>query len=241
MKSFVRPALAALALCAASLGARADDVAIRKNLTERMPNFPKIDEIRKTPLPGVYELRLGTDILYTDETGNYLIQGEFFDTKNRVNITQARIDQLTAIDFAKLPMKDAIAIKQGSGARKMAVFVDPNCGYCKQFERDLAALKDVTVYTFLYPILGPDSLAKSRDIWCAKDPSKTWRDWMLDGKTPPKVMAQCDADVLERNTALGRKHRVQGTPAAVFPDGVRLPGVVPLDKLEKQLAASAKG
>jgi thiol:disulfide interchange protein DsbC len=241
MKLFARPSLAALAFSLATLGAHADDAAIRKNLAERMPNFPKIDEIRKTPLPGVYELRLGTDILYTDEEGNYLIQGEFFDTKNRVNITQARIDKLTAIDFSKLPMKDAIAIKQGSGARKMAVFVDPNCGYCKRFERDVAALKDVTVYTFLYPILGADSQAKARDIWCAKEPANAWRDWMLDGKTPPKVMAQCDSAALERNTALGQKHRVQGTPATVFPDGVRLPGAVPLDKLEKQLAASAKG
>ena len=130
MKSFVMPALAALALCSVTVVARADDAAIRKNLAERMPNFPKVDEIRKTTIPGVYELRVGTDILYTDETGNYLIQGEFFDTKNRVNITQARIDQLSAIDFSKLPMNDAIAIKQGSGTRKMAVFVDPNCGYC---------------------------------------------------------------------------------------------------------------
>jgi thiol:disulfide interchange protein DsbC len=123
----------------------------------------------------------------------------------------------------------------------MAVFVDPNCGYCKRFERDVAALKDVTVYTFLYPILGPDSVSKSRDIWCAKDQTKAWRDWMLSGSVPPSVGdAKCDSTVLARNTELGRKHRVQGTPAAVFEDGTRAPGAVPAAELERQLVAASK-
>ena len=142
---------------------------IRKNLAERLPNLPKIDEISKTPVPGLYEVRIGTEIVYTDEQGNYLIQGSLIDTKTRTDLTEARVAKLTAIDFDTLPMKDAVVIKQGSGARKVAIFADPNCGYCKRFERELASVKDVTIYTFLYPILGPDSNAKSRDIWCAKD------------------------------------------------------------------------
>jgi thiol:disulfide interchange protein DsbC len=220
---------------------QANEAAIRKNLAERMPNIPKIDEIQKTPVAGLWEVRIGTDILYTDAEGQYIIQGDVFDTKARQNLTQTRIDKLTAFDFPTLPLKDAIAFKQGSGARKLVVFGDPNCGYCKRFERDVASLKDVTVYTFLYPILGPDSDAKSRDIWCAKDRGKAWRDWMLEGKTPPKAEANCDVAAITRNVALGKKHRVQGTPAAVLEDGARLPGAVPLEQLERRVAAASKG
>jgi thiol:disulfide interchange protein DsbC len=133
-----------------------------------------------------------------------------------------------------------VVIKQGSGTRKLAVFVDPNCGYCKRFEKDLATIKDVTVYAFLYPILGPDSDAKAKAIWCAKDPAKTWREWMLNGATPPRSMGDCDAGALERNVAFGKKHRVQGTPALVFEDGTRVPGAVSAAEVEKQLAESAR-
>jgi thiol:disulfide interchange protein DsbC len=120
------------------------------------------------------------------------------------------------------------------------VFGDPNCGYCKRFERDLAKLQDVTIYTFLYPILGPDSNAKSKDIWCAQDSAKTWRAWMVDGVTPPKSMGKCDTAALERNVEFGKKHRVQGTPAVVFEDGTRVPGAIPLESLEKNLATAAR-
>ncbi|HEY6135498.1 MAG TPA: DsbC family protein [Rubrivivax sp.] len=233
-------ALTAVGLLFAAGAACADEAAIRKNLAERLPSLPKIDEVSKTPIPGIWELRLGTDLLYTDEQGNHLIQGEVIDARTRSNLTEARIAKLTAIDFAKLPLKDAISFKQGNGARKMAVFVDPNCGYCKRFERDVAGLKDVTVYAFLYPILGPDSVAKSRDIWCAKDPGKAWRDWMLGGNAPAAGDAKCDSSALARNTDLGRKHRVQGTPAAVFEDGSRAPGAIPAAELEKLLTAASK-
>ena len=220
--------------------AAAQEAVIRKNLAERLPNFPKIDEISKTPIPGLYEIRIGTDILYTDEQGNHVIQGSLIDTRTRTNLTESRIDKLTAVDFGALPLKDAISFKQGSGQRKLAVFVDPNCGYCKRFERDLAQLKDVTIYAFLYPILGPDSTVKSRDIWCAKDAAKTWRAWMLDGVTPPKVMAACDTAALDRNVEFGRKYRVNGTPAVFFEDGTRRPGAMPAEQVEKLLGAARK-
>ena len=218
----------------------AQEAVIRKNLAERLPNLPKIDEISKTPIPGLYEVRLGQDIVYTDEQGNHLIQGNLIDTRTRTDLTEARINKLTAIDFDSLPLKDAIAIKQGNGTRRLAVFGDPNCGYCKRIERDLAKLQDVTIYTFLYPILGPDSAAKSKDIWCAADSGKVWRAWMVDGSAPPRSMGKCDTAALERNVALGKKHRVQGTPAAVFEDGTRAPGAIPLEALEKNLAAAAR-
>jgi len=232
--------MVAVALAASALTARADEAAIRKNLAERLPNFPPIDEVSKTPIPGLYELRVGTDLLYTDEQGQYVIQGSVIDTKTRTNLTEARIAKLTQIDFASLPLKDAILIKQGSGARKMVVFGDPNCGYCKKLERDLVALKDVSIYTFLYPILGPDSNVKARDIWCAREPAKVWRNWMVDGATPAKAMGSCDTSALDRNVALGNRHRVTGTPAVVFEDGSRAPGAIPAEQLESRLLAAAK-
>jgi len=232
----------ALILGAAALlqPAWADDAAIRKNIAERLPGFPSIDEISKTGMPGLYELRVGSDLYYTDEQGDHLIEGQLLDTKARRNLTQERIAKLTAIEFSTLPLKDAVVWKQGSGARKLAVFADPNCGYCKRFERDIQQLKDVTVYTFLYPILGPDSIEKSRNIWCAKNSSKVWLDWMLAGTAPPRAMGKCDSAALQRNIELGRKHKVNGTPAVVFEDGHRVPGAMSLEQVEKQLVASRK-
>jgi thiol:disulfide interchange protein DsbC len=233
-----------LALAAAGLmlfgAAMAQEAVIRKNLAERLPSFPKIDEVNKTPIPGLYEVRIGNDVLYTDEQGNHIVQGQIIDTRTRANLTEERLEKLTAIDFDQLPLKDALVMKQGSGARRLVVFADPNCGYCKRFERDLVTLKDVTIYTFLYPILGPDSQVKSKDIWCAKDSAQVWRDWMVSSKTPPKAMGSCDSSVLERNVALGQKHRVNGTPALVFENGVRKPGALPAAQVEKLLVAASQ-
>ena len=227
-----------VALAALALPAQAQEAAIRKAIAERLPEFPKIDEVREAPLKGLYEIRVGSDIFYSDAAGNHLIEGHLIDTRTKTNLTEARIAKLTAIDFATLPLADAIVFKQGTGARKLVVFADPNCGYCKRFEKDLGSVKDVTVYTFLFPILGGDSPEKSRDIWCAKDSTKVWRDWMVNGTTPPRNVGQCDTAALARNTALGRRYKVTGTPALVFEDGKRVPGAMSPADVEKQLAAA---
>ncbi len=229
------------ALLALPLQAQAQEDVIRKNLAERLPNLPKIDEVRMSPLPGIWEVRVGTDILYSDADGRYVFTGSLLDTREKVNLTQQRVDKLTAVDFSKLPLKDAVVVRQGNGQRRMAVFADPNCGYCKRLERDLVALKDVTIYNFLFPILGPDSTAKSRAIWCAKDPAKAWRDWMVSNIAPADADPKCDVSALERNLALGRQYRVQGTPAIIFVDGTRAPGALPAAEIEKRLAAAGKG
>ena len=231
--------VAATAL-AAALPALADEAVIRKNLTERLQGLTKIDEVTKMPVPGLWEVRVGTDVYYTDDQGNYLIDGQIIDTRSKVNLTEVRVNKLTAIDFASLPLKDAVVIKQGSGARKLVVFGDPNCGYCKRLEKDLLAVKDVTIYTFLMPILGPDSTAKSRDIWCAKDQAKVWRDWMVDGMAIPKSMGKCDTAALERNLAMGQKYKINGTPAVVFEDGTRAPGALPAQQIEQRIQAAAR-
>jgi thiol:disulfide interchange protein DsbC len=239
--SRLKPLLAAAALlfCGTLL---AQEAAIRKNLAERLPQLPKIDEVVRTPVAGLYEVRYGgSEILYSDEKGEYiLVNGSLVDTRTRTDLTAARVDKLLAVDFDKLPLKDAIAIRQGGGSRRMAVFVDPNCGYCKRFERDLVALKDVTIYAFLIPILGPDSTVKARDIWCSKDASRTWRAWMIDGVTPPRSAGGCDAAALDRNLAFAHAQHINGTPAVFFEDGTRKPGAIPGELVEKLLAAAAR-
>ncbi len=233
------PAALALTLAVAAVSARADEATIRKNLAQRLPDLPRIDEVSRTPMAGLWEVRMGTEVLYTDADGSFLIDGTLIDTRSRANLTRERIDKLTAIAFDDLPLKDAMVIRQGDGSRRLAVFADPNCGYCKQLERDLLALPNVTIYTFVYPILGPDSQTKSRAIWCAKDAMKTWRAWMIDGTPPPRAMGDCDTKALERNAAFGRKYRISATPALVFEDGRRSAGALPAADLAKRLAEAS--
>lgn len=225
---------------ALSFNAAADEAVIRKNLAQRLPEFPKIDEVTKTPIAGIWEVRIGHEIVYTDADGSHILQGEVIDTKSKTNLTRQRIDKLTAIRFDELPLKDAMVIKQGNGSRRLVVFGDPNCGYCKRLEAELAALKDVTIYTLLYPVLGPDSDTKSQAIWCSKDAMKTWRDWMLDGVAPPRAMGQCDSAAIQRNVAFGRKYRINGTPALFFENGDRVPGALSGADLAKRLDEAKK-
>jgi thiol:disulfide interchange protein DsbC len=217
----------------------AQEAQIRKALAERLPKL-KVEEITRAPLPGLWEVRYdGTELLYSDDKGDFIIiNGAIIDTKTRTDLTEQRIEKLLALTWDKLPLKDALVFKQGNGSRKLAVFGDPNCGYCKRFERDIAGIKDVTIYTFVLPILGPDSTQKSRDIWCAKDAAKAWRDWMIEGDLPDRVMGPCDTKALERNAAFARANRITATPAVVFEDGTRKPGALPLAMVERMMAAA---
>ena len=226
-------ALGTLAMLAAPQ-AQAQEAAIRKNLGERVPGLQKIDEISRTPMNGLWEVRVGNEILYTDAEGNFLIHGSLIDAKQKRNLTEERVEKLSAIDFEQLPLKDAFTIVRGNGKRRMAVFEDPNCGYCKRFERDLQKVDNVTIHMFLYPILGGDSPDKSRNIWCAKDKGKAWLDMMV--RDQPATSATCDSTAIARNLEFGRKHRISGTPTMFFVDGSRVPGAVSAAQVEKQLA-----
>ena len=234
--------LTKIALIAATLlatfTATAQEATIRKNLGERIPQLQKIDEVSKSPMPGLFEIRVnGTEIFYTDAEGNFLVQGSLIDTRQRRNLTEERVDKLTAINFDSLPLKDAFTIVRGNGKRKLAVFEDPNCGYCKRFEKDLQKVDNVTIHMFLYPILGPDSVEKSKNIWCAKDKSKAWTDWMVRDQTP--AGANCDSAAITRNVELGRKYKITGTPTLVFTDGSRVPGAISTAQVEKYLSEVA--
>lgn len=227
---------AGLLVCSLA-SAFAQEAAIRKNLAERLPNLPKIEEVNKTPMNGLYEVRVSdNDIFYTDAEGNFLLHGNLLDTKNKRNLTEERTNKLSAIDFAALPLKDAFVQVRGNGKRQLAVFEDPNCGYCKRFERDLQKINDVTIYTFLIPILGPDSVEKSKNIWCSKEKNKAWLDWMVRDQSPAK--ASCDTAALERNLDFSRKHKITGTPTLFFADGSRVPGAISPAQIEKILAST---
>ncbi|MEN9887243.1 MAG: putative thiol:disulfide interchange protein DsbC precursor [Pseudomonadota bacterium] len=214
----------------------AQEDAIRKNLPTLLPKFPKIEEVRPTPMNGLYEVRVNeSEIFYTDAKGEFLVQGHLIDLKSKRNLTEERTEKLQAIPFDKLPLKDAFTIVRGKGERKLAVFEDPRCGYCKRFERDLQKIDNVTIHMFLYPILGPESVGMSKTIWCAKDKKKSFLDWMIRD-VPPVGAQNCDTSTLARNTEFGRKHKINGTPTLIFADGSRVPGAVPADQVEKMLA-----
>ncbi|MDP2015915.1 DsbC family protein [Hydrogenophaga sp.] len=222
------------ALTALSLSALAQEATIRKNLAERLPNLPSIDEVSKTPMPGIFEVRINqSDIFYTDAEGNYLIQGAMIDTRARANLTEQRLDKLTALAFKDLPLKDAFTLVRGNGKRKMAVFEDPNCGYCKRLHREFAKIDNVTVHVFLIPVLGDDSVDKARRIWCAKDKAKTYSDWMVNNQPP--ASATCDTAAIERNSRLASKHGIKGTPTMIFVNDTRVPGYITADRIESML------
>lgn len=230
--------LLAAALAMSGCIAQANEDTIRKNLSAVLPADIKLDEIRPGPVAGLWEVRIGNEIRYTDATGQFLIEGEILDLKNRRNLTQERITKLSEVAFSSLPLKDAIVWKKGDGKRRIAVFADPNCGYCKRFERTLNEASNVTVYTFPVAILGGDSPDKARAAWCAKDNTAAWRSWMLDGVMPPKPDAKCDASAVERNLALSRRLHINGTPAILFEDGGRVPGAISAQQLEQRLQAA---
>ncbi len=207
---------------------------IRKNAQARLGSVVK--KVQPSPIKGLYEVVIGNEVIYTDETADHVIMGEMFHTLTRENLTEATRNLLLQIDFDKdLPFEDAIKTVYGDGSRKIAVFSDPNCSFCKKLETNLKDLKDVTIYTFLYPVITPTSKEASANIWCAADNSTVWRDHMVDGKAVPTRDAKCDISVLDRNISLGRKLNVTGTPVVFFENGSRTPGAASLEYIERHM------
>jgi thiol:disulfide interchange protein DsbC len=232
-RKFLMAALALLALGGA-VAARADEAAIRKNLPARLSGFPQIDEVTPAVMPGLYEVRVGTDVFYSDADGNYLVEGSLIDTRTRKNLTEERVNKLTAVAFKDLPVKNAFTLVRGNGTRQIAMFEDPTGGYCKRFEQDLQNISDITVHLFLIPILGHDSAIKSSQIWCSKDKGKAWLDWMVRG-TAPMGSGDCDTGALKANLEFARKYRINSTPTLIFADGRRISGALPAQQVEQYL------
>lgn len=214
--------------------------AIRETLQKRFKDVEIVD-IKPSPLPGIYEVFTGDSIVYSDATGNYVFVGPLLDTRTRTNLTDERVNQRNAVAFDTLPLGQAIKVVKGNGKRRMVVFSDPDCPYCKQLERTLAGVNDTTVYVLLYPItsLHPDAANKSHAIWCSNDRVKTWLSWMRDQQAPKAVPAPCKEDPVASLQALGKKLRISSTPTLMFPSGKRLSGALPAEELEPLLNAPA--
>jgi thiol:disulfide interchange protein DsbC len=222
---------------AAAFGAQAvaDEADIRKAMEAKLG--AKVESVSKSGYMGLYEVYSDGQIFYTDEKVTAIVvAGQLIDGRTMKNVTDERMKKLTAIKFSELPLDRAIKQVRGDGKRVLATFEDPNCGYCKRLAKELQKLDNVTVYTFLYPILSEDSVRKSKQIWCSTDRARAWNDWMIDGKAPAG-RDDCDTSAVTRNQEFGRKLNISGTPTMFFVDGERVPGAMPLARIEQKLGA----
>ncbi len=208
---------------------------IKKSIGPKLGTGVVVDSVKKTPYSGLYEVQVGDDIFYTDEKMQYLFVGNVMDMNAHKNLTRIRQESLNTVKFANLPFELAFKQVKGDGKRVIAVFEDPNCGYCKKLRKALQSVDNITIYTFMYDILSDDSAVKSRNVWCAPDPAKAWNDWMVSGIVVPDAPKDCTTSPHEKIMALGSKLHINGTPAIFFPDGTRIPGFVDAAALEEKL------
>lgn len=198
----------------------------------------KVDSVSRTAMPGVVEVRIGTDLIYVDEKGQFaIVEGQMVNLKTGENLTAARLEEINRVDFAKLPKDLALKTVRGNGKRSLAVFEDPYCSFCRTYRKTLTELNNVTIYTYFYPTLRAESETISRNAWCAKNREEAWNDWMLFGKEPPKAAADCKF-AAAKLVELGRSLGVSGTPTTFLGDGRRLTGAISRDRLEQLFADS---
>lgn len=228
-------------LTALASHAMADEASVKKAVEAAYPKF-KVDSVTKTNYSGLYEVFMGGQILYTDEKMSFLIaEGHLVDPKTKKDITGERLEELTRVDFNSLPLDQAIKVVKGNGSRKMVIFSDVDCPFCKRLEqKELTNITDVTIYTFLYPLqqLHPDAEAKSRSIWCSSNRVKAWQDWILNSQLP-KSAGNCEVP-LEKVGELARNIGVNSTPTIIFANGRRMLGAQPYQEIEKALVAAKK-
>ena len=234
LKLLVAAAAVAAAVAMPALAEVSADT-VKAELRKKEPDVA-VETVRKVPYGNLYEVVAGGEIFYTDDKATYILAGTLIDLKTHENVTDARLRQLDAVKFDTLPFDSAIKIVRGNGSRKLAIFEDPNCGYCKRLERDLQGVSDITVYVFLYPILSADSVVKAKAIWCSPNPGKAWIDTMVRDTAPAKE-GSCPTP-LDKNLALGREKHIRGTPTIFFEDGERVPGAITMAQLAKKFAAA---
>jgi thiol:disulfide interchange protein DsbC len=215
----------------AAPAALASEASIRQLFQSRIPDVT-VESVNRSPMPGLYEVVANGHIFYTDEKVNFIIRGVLFDARTPAmrNVTKARNAELAAQALTK-STENAIKRVRGNGRRVLYTFEDPNCGYCRQQQKELLKLNDVTIYTFLWPILSPDSVEKSRAVWCSKDRAKAWEDLMTRG-VAPQGEARCDAP-FEKNMDLARRFGANGTPALFLADGSMIGGYLTAEKIEE--------
>ena len=224
-----------LATACAAAAEPSPEAMIRKVLEPQLEEGVKIESVTRTPYAGLYEVRTSTDIIYTDANAKFVFLGHIIDTRTRQDITKARIEDITKVRVQDMPLDLALKMVKGDGKRVIAIFEDPNCGYCKRFRQTLQEMDNLTVYTFMYNILAEDSVVKSRNIWCSANPVKAWDDWMLAGKEAPAAPESCVAPS-QKVFQFGRRLQVTGTPTVFFADGTRISGAMDAKTLESKLA-----
>ena len=208
---------------------------IRTEIQKRLGTSANVRNVTPSPIPGLFEVQVNNEIFYTDSNAKYLIQGEMVELASGNNLTTKRQEDINRIKWSELPQAQAFKVVRGNGSRQIAVFSDPNCGYCKRLEKTLQQLDNVTIYNYLIPILSADSALKSKQIWCAADQQKVWNDWMLNN-LGPSGKSDC-ANPIDKNLTLAKNYGINGTPTIFFTDGSRFPGAVQLADIEKKLAS----
>ncbi len=208
---------------------------IRTEIQKRLGTSANVRNVTPSPIPGLFEVQVNNEIFYTDSNAKYLIQGEMVELASGNNLTTKRQEDINRIKWSELPQAQAFKVVRGNGSRQIAVFSDPNCGYCKRLEKTLQQLDNVTIYNYLIPILSADSALKSKQIWCAVDQQKVWNDWMLNN-LGPSGKSDC-ANPIDKNLTLAKNYGINGTPTIFFTDGSRFPGAVQLADIEKKLAS----
>jgi len=223
--------LLALTLSLTLIPVQADEAAIRKTLGERYPGIV-IQAVTPTPMAGVWEVWTGGRLVYTDDTGQYLLIGTLVETRGKTNLSQQRLNELRAVKFDSLPLEQSFTVVKGKGERRLAVFTDPDCPFCKRLEQELVKLDNLTVHVFLYPLadLHPRAPQIARNVWCAADRARTWTAYMLEGKVPEPV-DNCEAP-LGAIAELAARLGVEGTPAIIFANGRRVDGYIPAQEIE---------
>ncbi|EXD65200.1 thioredoxin family protein [Acinetobacter baumannii 58452] len=200
---------------------------VRENIKKQYPNL-KISNIQKTEMPGLYSANLDQQIIYLGEDGQHMFVGSMIRLKDQKNLTKDLVLGQNSIDWKQLPLKDAIKTVKGNGKHVLAVFSDPNCPYCKQLEPELDKLKDVTIYTFIYP-LKPQSIVVSRQVWCAPNQSYSWKKLIEQGVKP--TVTSC-TNPIDRNLELGKKLGFNGTPTLIFANGFKLVGASSAEEIQ---------
>jgi thiol:disulfide interchange protein DsbC len=234
----MRKAVIAILMVAGITNAMAGGQDLAARLQEQYPST-KISAVRESVVKGLYEVVMGRNVAYTDESGRYLVFGHLYDMREQKDLTAGVLDDLNKVDVSALPLADAIKIVRGKGERKLFVFSDPDCPYCKRLEAETAKLDNVTVYTFMMPLesLHPNAKAHARAIWCAPDRGRAWREFMASGKLPSGA-ATCETPI-ERVLALGERLGINGTPTIIFGNGQIAAGALPAVDIERRLAGGA--
>jgi thiol:disulfide interchange protein DsbC len=221
-------------LCTSPLYAQQEQQ-LKVEIQKKLGTNAKVKSVSPAPVSGLYEVLVGNDIFYTDTSGKYLIQGEIIELASGKNITEQRQADLNRIKWSDLNPAYAFKSIRGNGSRQLAIFSDPNCGYCKRLEKSLQQIDNVTIYTYLIPILSPDSAQKSKQIWCSPDPNKAYIDWMVNG-IAPSGKGECSTP-LDKNMAFAKTYGITGTPTLFFTDGSRFPGAVQITDIEKKFSS----